>query len=167
MMKTAEQIRRENLARLAEECGGVGKLAVMLDRAPAQVSQWLNASRDSKTGKPRAVSSASARYIEARCGKPKGWLDHEHPRGRPEGLRFPYTWSNRNAPDDALIANALLHPIFEDLVRLQLHYGAEALGRVFDRLVEEGLLEGPYRREIARMLHNIHTGVERYRAGCH
>ena len=86
---------------------------------------------------------------------------------RRDGLRFPYTWSNRNAPDDALIANALLHPIFEDLVRLELHYGAEALDRVFDRLVEEGLLEGPYRREIARMLHNIHTGVERYRAGCH
>lgn len=77
-MKTIEEIRRQKLRLLAEERGGSAKLASFLDISPAQLSQWINASPDSKTGKPRAVSTSSARTIEMKCGKPTGWMDQDH-----------------------------------------------------------------------------------------
>ena len=80
-MKTTEEIRRINLAQLANEHKGIQRLATKLDRSPPQISQWLNASKDSKTGRPRGLSSDSARRIERLTNKPHGWLDVEH--GRP------------------------------------------------------------------------------------
>ncbi len=77
-MKTVEEVRRENLARLVAEAGGVARLAERLGRSPSQISQWLNASLDSKTKKPRTISGRSARLIEARVGKAKGWMDQDH-----------------------------------------------------------------------------------------
>ena len=60
-------------------------------------------------------------------------------RGEPgRDLSYPYTWSNRNAPVSALLANALPRPNLDDLVRLELRYGADALDAAFRRLVAEG-----------------------------
>jgi hypothetical protein len=46
--------------------------------AAAQLSQWRNRSPHSATGKARVMSSATARHIESRCGKERGWMDHDH-----------------------------------------------------------------------------------------
>lgn len=70
-----DDIRRANLALLVKEAGGVGRLAERLERDQSQVSQWLNASRNSATGTPRGMRSATCRFIEQKMGKPEGWLD--------------------------------------------------------------------------------------------
>lgn len=77
-METIESIRRHNLRALKERFGSVAKLAAKLERSPSQVSQWLNASPDAKTGKPRTLSSQSARYIETKCDLKQGWMDVDH-----------------------------------------------------------------------------------------
>lgn len=74
-MKKIEEIRRQNLLRLKNDYKTIKALAEVLDRQPAQVSQWLNATKDHKTQKPRNISSSMARTIETKCGKPEGWLD--------------------------------------------------------------------------------------------
>lgn len=77
-MATVEQIRRDNLVVLLEgetERGLWSELAEKLGKSPAQVSQWANASKDSKTGKPRSISARTAREIERKLGKPEGWMD--------------------------------------------------------------------------------------------
>lgn len=73
-----DQIRRVNLQTLAEEHGGIGKLADLLEKDQSQVSQWINASINSGTGKPRGIRSSTCRYIEEKCNKPIGWLDKDH-----------------------------------------------------------------------------------------
>lgn len=80
-MKTVDVLRRENLHILASESGGPSQLADDLCKSKSQISQWLNASPDSKTGKPRTISNASAREIEGKKGKPFGWMDTPHPTG--------------------------------------------------------------------------------------
>ncbi len=67
------------MQRLAVQLGGPAALARALgDKSASQISQWLNASRDSKTGKPRSISNASAREIERLLGTPENWLDTPH-----------------------------------------------------------------------------------------
>ena len=75
---TNDEIRRDNLKILVSETGGVARLADRLGISSSQVSQWKNASPDSKTGKPRAMQDDSARKLEAACGKPRGWMDQQH-----------------------------------------------------------------------------------------
>lgn len=77
-MATIEDVRQQNLAILVAQYGSVAALAAAIDRSPAQISQWLNQSKDSKTGKPRGMRSTSARYVETSCGKPRGWMDESH-----------------------------------------------------------------------------------------
>jgi len=77
-MKTIDEIRQINLAALVEEVGGTGALANLIERSQSQVSQWVTQSKHSATGKPRVVSTSSARYIESKCNKPTGWLDKDH-----------------------------------------------------------------------------------------
>ena len=74
-VKLIEDIRRARLNLLIDEYGSIAALAQKLDRQPAQVSQWKNASIDKATGKPRAMKSDTARRIEACTGKPNGWMD--------------------------------------------------------------------------------------------
>lgn len=74
-MATIEEIRRTKLAILRDEAGGVRKLADAVGVSEAQMSQWLNGSADSKSGKPRGMRSDSVRRIEAAMKKPEGWLD--------------------------------------------------------------------------------------------
>ncbi|MGU9992910.1 helix-turn-helix domain-containing protein [Bordetella avium] len=84
-----DELRRANLAKLVEEAGGVGKLADRLERDPSQVSQWLNASKNSGTGRPRGMRSDTCRFIESRMGKPSGWLDTDH-SAQPKESDWPF-----------------------------------------------------------------------------
>lgn len=95
-MKTIDEIHRLNLVVLVQEFGGVGKLADTIERSSSQVSQWINASANSATGKPRGLGPSSCRLIERACGKPKGWMDIEHsePAHQPEqpAIAYEYQW---------------------------------------------------------------------------
>lgn len=73
---TIEEIRRRRLAQLIERSGGQARLAEKIGKSPAQISQWMNMSPDSKTGKPRAIQSETARQIEIIWAKPTGWMDN-------------------------------------------------------------------------------------------
>lgn len=77
-MKLIDDIRRENLAALRDQYGTVIALANRLERSESQVSQWINGSAHSGTGKPRGMRSETARFIEEKCAKPVGWLDIAH-----------------------------------------------------------------------------------------
>lgn len=77
-MKMIDEIRRENLAAIRDECGSVVALANKLNRQESQISQWLNGSANSATGKPRGMRASTARWIESECNKVKGWLDIDH-----------------------------------------------------------------------------------------
>lgn len=70
-----EEIYRERLKLLIEEAGSQAKFSALTGKSPAQISQWVNASKDSKTGKPRTLDRNTARILEAKCGKPEGWMD--------------------------------------------------------------------------------------------
>eukprot|EP00456_Euglypha_rotunda_P034241 TRINITY_DN26403_c0_g1_i9.p1 TRINITY_DN26403_c0_g1~~TRINITY_DN26403_c0_g1_i9.p1 ORF type:complete len:254 (+),score=37.00 TRINITY_DN26403_c0_g1_i9:446-1207(+) len=74
-MQKIEEIYRARLRMLADEVGTQRALAERIQKSPAQVSQWLNASPDSKTGKPRSMDRATAREIERIFPKPDGWMD--------------------------------------------------------------------------------------------
>lgn len=74
-MHTIEETRRLRLEMLVLEFGSQVALATKIDKAPAQLNQWLRAAPNSETGKPRALSSEIAREIEEKTGKPTGWMD--------------------------------------------------------------------------------------------
>ena len=77
-MPTIDEVYRANLKELARLAGSSAKLSEQIGKSPSQISQWLNGSVDSKTGKPRSMSRATARFIEKRLGKPAGWMDQIH-----------------------------------------------------------------------------------------
>lgn len=79
-----EETRRLNLLTLIALAGGQRELAERLKKNPAQISQWVNRSPDSKTGKPRVMSSGSARAIEKALAYPRGWLDEARTNGDAE-----------------------------------------------------------------------------------
>lgn len=92
-MQRIEDIYRARLKLLALEFGSQVKLASTIERPPNQVSQWINASKDSKTGKPRALSREMARFIEKKTSRPEGWMDQPltddelRKLGEPKGAR--------------------------------------------------------------------------------
>ena len=77
-MKDIDLLRRENIATLQRELGSAKALAELLERDESQVSQWKQGSKNSGTGRPRGMRSETARYIEERTGKARGWLDRDH-----------------------------------------------------------------------------------------
>jgi phage repressor protein C with HTH and peptisase S24 domain len=79
-MKPIDDIRRDNLAVLRDQYGGLARFAEHLGKSDSQVSQWVQGATHSATGKQRGMSTATARYIEDRCRLPTGWLDVEHAR---------------------------------------------------------------------------------------
>lgn len=83
-MKVIEEIRLANLRALVEAAGGVARFAEKAGKQQAQISQLLNQSPDSKTGKPKAIGSSQARELEAAGGKEHGWMDHVHQDGDEE-----------------------------------------------------------------------------------
>jgi len=71
-MKTIEEIRLENLKTLCAGFKSQRQFALHLGKTAQQVSQLLG------KGNARGVGSAVAREIEEKCGKQRGWLDHNH-----------------------------------------------------------------------------------------
>jgi hypothetical protein len=76
-MQRIEEIYRARLALLVETKGNGRQsiLSKMIDKSPAQVSQWINASKDAKTQRPRSMDRATARHIERALKLPDGWMD--------------------------------------------------------------------------------------------
>lgn len=74
-MKKIEDTYRARLALLVKECGTQKALSERIGKAPAQISQWINGSPDSKSGKPRTMDRQTAREIERLMGKQEGWMD--------------------------------------------------------------------------------------------
>lgn len=74
-MKTIDETYRERLVMLSKQYGGQTGLSKLIDRSPAQISQWINGSADSKTGKARSMKSDTAREIEIALNLPRGWFD--------------------------------------------------------------------------------------------
>lgn len=72
-MPTIKDIRRTNLLVLLNEHGTQAALARMLEVEPAYVSALL-------TGPPkgRDIGDKTARKVEARFGKPEGWMDQQN-----------------------------------------------------------------------------------------
>lgn len=71
-MRTIEEIRRANLQQLLQDGLIQADIARALNKNPKQVSQWFG------KGTARAMSSATARLLEAAIKKPHGWLDNIH-----------------------------------------------------------------------------------------
>jgi hypothetical protein len=80
-MMTIDEIRRANLTALIQRFDGVGKLSEVIGKSETQVSQWRNASIDSRTKKPRGMSDEVCRHIEEMCKLPHGWMDNDHVGG--------------------------------------------------------------------------------------
>jgi hypothetical protein len=79
-MKTIDEIHRENLRELIKQHGGNTAFAELIGKDTGQLSQWVNGSPDSKTGKPRGISPEICRLFEEKSNCEIGWMDHEHPR---------------------------------------------------------------------------------------
>lgn len=77
-MKTNEEIRRENLIQLISEFGGEPKLAEVYGCTEANIKTMARGYKDSKSGTPKGIGSAAARKFEEKCGKERGWMDHDH-----------------------------------------------------------------------------------------
>src|SRR3546814_4774838 len=75
MMKTIDDIRRENLIALRDQHGTAQVLADIMEISPTQISQWINAAIDFKSGKPRNISSRSCRKMELKLDLVSGWMD--------------------------------------------------------------------------------------------
>lgn len=77
-LATTDEIRRCNLTLLAAHHGGNRQLADLIGKGESQLSQWINASMNSGTGKPRGMRSSTCREIEQSLRLPEGWLDTPH-----------------------------------------------------------------------------------------
>lgn len=113
-MKTIEETYRERLQMLIAEYKTQAALAKVADIAPSQISQWVNASPSFETGKPRALSSETARKLEKATGKPTGWMDQPVNTSKDEVtiLGAPRTWSSRDPlPEDEYI----YAPFYKDI----------------------------------------------------
>lgn len=81
-MEEAEEIRRKNLVTLIDQrggkAGGTTRLSEETGIAAAQISQWVNRSLHSATGKPRTMRGDSARKIERALSLPPNWMDTRH-----------------------------------------------------------------------------------------
>ncbi len=73
----AERVRTENVKLLVKK-HGYEKLASMIGRGRAQVSQWANNTINSRTKKPTCISSRSCRSIEKILALTPGWFDVPH-----------------------------------------------------------------------------------------
>jgi len=69
-VKTTGEIRLKNLNELRSKFRFQNEFAAHINKAPAQVTQWLS--------EFRSIGHKAAREIEAALGKPVGWLDNDH-----------------------------------------------------------------------------------------
>lgn len=66
------EIRIKNLRLIAEEVGGLGRLAEAMEADPSFISQLIGKNPSKNIGRN------TARKAEAAAGKPVGWLDADH-----------------------------------------------------------------------------------------
>lgn len=117
---TAPEIRRANLKALIDEAGNQRLLSDIVDVAPAQISQWATAAPNSKTKTPRVISDESARQLEKKMGRPRGWMDHDHTRDPTPASTQPAAPSLAQALPVVLADLAALPPTRWASVRAQL-----------------------------------------------
>jgi hypothetical protein len=67
-MKTAKDIRRENLRSICRELGSISKVAIKINRSQPQVSHLICCRRTKNIGNKLAT------HIENIFNKPQGWL---------------------------------------------------------------------------------------------
>lgn len=77
-MKSASELRLENLETLIKEAGTAEALAEESGVSPEYISQIRNRAIDKKTGRARNLGSQAARKLEAGRNKPIGWMDTSH-----------------------------------------------------------------------------------------
>lgn len=74
-MRPIKDLRRENLASLADLHGGQSAIAALIKRDRNQVYQWLQPPENSAA---RGIGDSMARHIEKSLGLAEGWLDTTH-----------------------------------------------------------------------------------------
>lgn len=84
-MKTVEEIRQARLKQLKEEFGTWVALNGLLGytERDSTLSQYANASKSSKSDKPKGMGSDIARQLETVCNKPRGWMDNDPDLDKP------------------------------------------------------------------------------------
>ena len=127
MKKFVEEIRVDNLKRLVTEHKSLHAVAEKLGKDDSQVSQWLNRSPNSGTGKPRNISSKSARAIEDAFSKPVGWMD------TPEKSLFePQSYAAINRQDEPGVTEPLVVKI--EMGKPGVSMAGLELAKEFDRI---------------------------------
>lgn len=106
---TNDEIRRYRLNDLIGEYRTIAALARHLGISPSQISQWKNASPDSKTGKPRTISDGAARRMESECKKERGWMDTPPPHYQASG----------NGRDDVQPTMRVLDPTYTNQAEIK------------------------------------------------
>ncbi|NDV73004.1 hypothetical protein [Burkholderia cenocepacia] len=93
-MKEIDEIRRDNLRTIEAEHGGPAAAAAVLGMSHSQFTNLRDGAKDSKTGRPRGMRTATARKIDVLAGKPAGWLDTDHSvtPTNPQALEQPAGW---------------------------------------------------------------------------
>ena len=76
-MKTCDEVRRDNLALLIKEAGGIAQLAEKYECTEAAIKTMLRAYKDSKSGTPKGIGTVAARKLETCMHKERGWLDQD------------------------------------------------------------------------------------------
>lgn len=74
-MISIREIRRNNLQRLVERHDTMKNLNEVLDRKDNLLTQILNQSMNTATGKPKAMGDRLARDIEKKLNLGFGWMD--------------------------------------------------------------------------------------------
>lgn len=74
-MRSIREIRRVNLRILVDEVGSQVGFAGKVDKDKNQIYQWL---LDPSQPAARGMRHETARDLEKKCGRPEGWMDHEH-----------------------------------------------------------------------------------------
>src|SRR5690606_34573983 len=77
-MKSAAELRLENLETLVKEAGTADALAEACGLSAEYISQIRNRAIDKKTGRARNLGSQAARKLENGMSKPTGWMDTNH-----------------------------------------------------------------------------------------
>lgn len=150
-LTTIHDIYRARLRQLVAEFGTQAAFADAIDKAPAQVSQWLLLSGAGA----RQLSPTTAREIEAMLGKPHGWMDQPIDVAAPQGatlpakLAAPYALVDLRLMNEAAIAAERLRAMFlkrkaktpESDALWDGHYALKTVARNHaERVQKEGLL---------------------------
>ncbi len=77
-MKPVEEIRRANLLLLIQEAGNMARLSELTMVPAPYISQVSRGVMNSKGKGARLMGPDVARRMEAKMGKPRGWMDTDH-----------------------------------------------------------------------------------------